>query len=632
MKARVFNRGSDPSSRQIHRVLAEIWLQSVPRWMTLFVLGLPPTIVCLWVTSDQHDRLLWWLAAVVAAHALVGWQLVFRPRWRPLNQRTGAVMASALGGLTWGVLPLVAMPTTSDGQMFVAVLFAFTLPSAVMSNGGLRAANFAYILSYSIPWIVGWILFADNGWIAVLPALLAMPLISMAASDTLWRMHRKFAISTLEARRESRTDGLTGLINRRAFLEEVADRRTLSNHGVLYFIDIDRFKLVNDSFGHHAGDQLLIEAARRIRLEVGTQALIGRLGGDEIAVFISDPVRRGEVAAEALKTAFATPFLLDGRRTRVGVSIGAAPDGPTKPTNQQLLSRADLAMYEAKRTGQAVRWYDDALRERRSAELSLHNRIGEGLALGEFETWFQPICDARTGNIVSYEALTRWRRDGVVLSAAEFIDAADTGGALLQLTKLAVTQAVEFTHRLEHANVDVEGVSVNVNPLDLGALLTWLIETVETPSQLFLELTEHGATDTHELRETIAATTAAGLRIIIDDFGVEFSSLGRMTELPAYGLKIDRSFVEDMLGSRTANAIVRSTIELASALDMTLVAEGVESIEQSEALIRLGAFLQQGYLFGRAVTADEAIELAVSGRTTERAGVRLGRRKQIPHP
>jgi diguanylate cyclase (GGDEF)-like protein/PAS domain S-box-containing protein len=439
----------------------------------------------------------------------------------------------------------------------------------------------------------------------------------------------------LEARREAEAqatflayhDRLTGLPNR-ALLEEqlTRDLTRARRSGVpvaLLYFDLDNFKLVNDSLGHAAGDAVLRETAQRVSELTRGGDVLARQGGDEFLLLLDcgdgDPCEVAQVAGDRIAAALERPFEISGAEFHVGASIGVAlfPEHASDP--ESLFMCADSAMYQAKRAGGGtVAFYEHEANDARQ-RLSLTSRLRRAIDAGELRLHFQPIVAVADGTLVAVEALVRWQdpveglmAPGTFIHVAEETGLIDGIGAwvLEALCEQAVAWAAEdFRPRL----------CFNLSPrqlrrADLVDSIAARIAAHELdPAQFCAELTETALlSDARRQRSLLDELHEAGLAIAIDDFGSGHSSLARLRDLPVQVLKVDRSFLARVPADRGSTAIVAAVLELAKALGMTTVVEGVEQPEQLDFLRRHACPLAQGFLLGRPVPADELARLPVA--------------------
>ena len=433
-----------------------------------------------------------------------------------------------------------------------------------------------------------------------------------------------------EARRDARTDELTGLANRRYFSSQVdlaleSDER--SGDVAILLIDLDRFKELNDTLGHHAGDELLCQFADRLREVLKPARVIARLGGDEFVVLL-DGVNGSAGAIRAARTItdrLEAPFEIEGLHIPVGASIGVALAPPATTTRAELLRHADVAMYRAKENGAGIELYsaaDDAnVRER----LELASELRTALDRDEIVAHYQPKADLETGRITGVEALARWEhpKRGTVMPD-EFIELAEQRGLMRLLTLRILDLALGQQQAWLRDGIDLR-VSINLSasnlldtrlPDDLAELLS---RHGTVPVGVQLEITENTImVDPQRTLDVLARISELGVEFSLDDYGTGYSSLARLRRLPVRELKIDRSFVMAMSQSPDDATIVRSTIELARSLGLHVVAEGVETEADWQQLVGWGCDTAQGFYLSRPVPAAELSDL-LRGRAHSRS-------------
>jgi diguanylate cyclase (GGDEF)-like protein len=404
-------------------------------------------------------------------------------------------------------------------------------------------------------------------------------------------------------------DALTDLPNRRALqrhIKGLIDKAAATHHDFpVLFLDLDRFKNINDSFGHQFGDRLLRLVARRIEKLCGEGALVCRFGGDEFVVVLAHSVTHQEVqsfAAELLRE-IEEPLELDDVELHVSASIGIAfypGDGEDADT---LICNADVAMYKTKLQGSGnIRIYSNNDREEATHFITTETKIHRGLQQQEFIVYYQPKVDMVSGRIVGMEALARWQHPTQgVLSPAEFIDVAEETGQIRQLGQQLLQQVLADLVRWQREGVALP-VAVNVSARQFAdpgfgaTVLAMLTQAGVSPKLLELEVTEQVFLgDMNTARERLVTLCEAGLTIALDDFGTGFSSFGYLRQLPITTLKIDRSFIRHIDTDPTEHAIIRAIVGMSRELHLQLVVEGVETARQAEALLALDCGVAQGY-------------------------------------
>ncbi len=443
------------------------------------------------------------------------------------------------------------------------------------------------------------------------------------------RAEEQSGILLAELAHQALHDALTGLPNRALLLDRLDHAlaqvsRTGSAVAVL-FLDLDRFKLVNDSRGHAAGDQLLVRVAERLR-QVGRPAdTVARFGGDEFVMICQDAGVVGHAmhVADRVAEAFLPPFPLGTDDMFLNVSIGiAVSDGRTSAA--ELLRNADAAMYQAKEHGRGrCEFFDETMRTEAAARLDVQTALHWAINRQEMLAHYQPLVDVRTGLPVGVEALVRWVHPtrGIV-APSEFVKLAEESGLIVPIDLAVMEQATEQCARWPAAPSGARlNVSANLSihhlrhPGLLGHVRSVLDASGLDPSSLCLELTESVLLeDVDRHMRTLLELRALGVRLAIDDFGTGFSSLTYLKRFPVDVVKIDRSFVAGLGTDASDTAIVRSVIDLAHALSLQVVAEGVERPEQLDALRSLGCDVAQGFLFSPPRPAAELLHWLAAAR------------------
>ena len=442
-------------------------------------------------------------------------------------------------------------------------------------------------------------------------------------------------------------DGLTNLPNRALFLDRLQRALVLSKRHTDYkfavlFIDVDEFKVFNDSLGHKVGDEVLIQIGLRLtsslrevdtisRPQVGQAQkddTLARLGGDEYTILLED-IRNPSDAirvAERLQSKLAVPFTVQGYEIVVNASVGIALSTAACAHAEDLLRDANIAMFRAKRAGKArCEVFDTAMHEGAVRRLELETELRKALELGEFRTHYQPIISLKTGRITGFEALTRWQHGDRLLSPAEFIAVADETGLIIPMNRILLREACEQL-RTWHAQFPAEqplSMSVNITSKEfaLPSLAKGIGETLKQtgldPNHLQLEITETIAMgDPEKAASVFSELKALGVRLSVDDFGTGYSSLSRLQRFPVDSLKIDRAFISQMDSDVESQKIVQVIIMLAQTLGLVTVAEGTETEEQVNQLKELDCGFAQGYYFSKPADQETISDLLlkVNGR------------------
>jgi diguanylate cyclase (GGDEF)-like protein len=439
----------------------------------------------------------------------------------------------------------------------------------------------------------------------------------------LWAFRRSAAMA-LTNFDQVRRDALTDLPNAVA-LRETLDEATRRRDVTIMMLDLDGFKDINDTLGHQTGDALLHAVAARLSEYRDDRCRLYRLQGDEFVVVMDEPGSDAALTfAETLMAAFQQPFVSGHLEAEIGLSIGVATADRESCGTDELLRRADVAMYSAKghRTGFALYSpLDDTANPSRQVMAA---DLRRALVAGELEVHYQPQVSLRTGRIVSFEALARWRRaDGALVPPDQFIPQAEHTGVIMPLTLHVLRTALRDYRRWseEHGFDGRVGINLSARTLhdrNLVADVRAALREVSIPAnRLEVEITESALmSDPAGSRRTLAALHDLGVDILIDDFGTGYSSLAYLGTLPVDGIKIDRSFVAGMATQETDAVIVRSTIDLGHNLGLRVIAEGIEDSQTRDRLVHKGADLGQGWLWSRAVPTDEvgAVLAGVSER------------------
>jgi diguanylate cyclase (GGDEF)-like protein/PAS domain S-box-containing protein len=441
---------------------------------------------------------------------------------------------------------------------------------------------------------------------------------------------RRRATAALE--HQAAHDALTGLPNRTLLLDRLRRALALGARPAVLFLDVDRFKLVNDSLGHAAGDALLVQIGKRLQAGAGQSDTVARFGGDEFVVVVEDV--RDEAAASALAerlaAALAAPVQLAGEEHVLAASIGIAVAGDGAGA-EALLRDADAAMYAAKARGGGIACFTEAMRSVATERLELERAMRRGLAEGQFVLHYQPIVALADGRPRATEALVRWRRDGELIPPGAFIPLAEETGFVIALGAWVLGEACRRAARWRAEAGDDAPLPVHVNvaarqlgdPELVDVVRRALADSGARPTDLAIEITESGLIDgTSRPAATLEALKALGIRIVLDDFGTGYSSLSHLQHFPIDEIKVDRSFVTRITEHDGDAAIVEAILGMARGLGIGVVAEGVERSEQADALAAFGCTLAQGFLFGRPApeelgfVADVARAAPATGRAT----------------
>jgi PAS domain S-box-containing protein len=449
-------------------------------------------------------------------------------------------------------------------------------------------------------------------------------------------------------------DGLTNLPNRALFLDRLQQALTLSKRHPNYkfavlLIDVDEFKIINDSLGHAAGDDLLIQIGQRLKESVrradtvsrprtsdvpdrpANDDTLARLGGDEFTILlddIRDPIEAVRVA-ERMQAELAIPFVVNQQGIVISASIGIAASTSPHTHAEDLLRDADIAMYRAKRAGKACcEVSDTAMHENAVKRLQLETDLRKALEQGQFRVYYQPIVSLQTGKITGFEALTRWQRPEGILAPIAFIAVAEETGLIIPMNRQLLREACQHLRSWQSEFPSDSPLTMSVNitsrefvqPDLVNEIRKSLDQTGVDPSCLQLEIIETIAMgDAEKSGHVLAQLKALGVRLSIDDFGTGYSSLSRLRRIPVDTLKIDRAFISNMDTDPENREIVRAIIVLAHNLGLKVVAEGTEKEEHIDLLKQFNCEMAQGYLFSRPADDQAMFKLLASNRSTRAA-------------
>lgn len=421
-------------------------------------------------------------------------------------------------------------------------------------------------------------------------------------------------------------DSVTHLPNRHSFNNQI-DRALLnykyeSEKFALLFIDLDNFKYVNDTFGHHTGDLVLLKVAERLRSSLRQEDFVARLGGDEFVIILSDfsDLEQIRTVAEKIISSLQQPFFLEGHEAFIGASIGITTCPEYGEDSETLQRQADSAMYQAKNQGKNnFQFYQADLSYIYENRIATEALLRRALERDEIMVYYQPIFELATQEIAGFEALVRWKKpDGTIVPPDEFIPLSEEIGVIVSIgdyvMNTAAVQTALWVDRFGPLFTAVNFSSKQFKQKDLVKKVLCALETASLQTRyLEMEITESVLMDnSSDSMGLLDLLVKQGMNIVIDDFGTGYSSLSYLTSFPVSKIKIDRSFVAKLPGETNALAVVTAIIGLAKSLNLKVVAEGIESTEQLACLTKLGCQYGQGYLFSQPVTAIEATRLLES--------------------
>ena len=615
----------DVRSEQIRIVYA-----AVPSSLATLLIASSILSATLWDVVDQRAILAWFvLTNLLSLHRMYMYR-----RFRRLE--TGAVVdyawhrraivASLASGITWGIGGFLLFAEHSQAhQVFLAIVIAGMCAGAITTLSAILPAARGFVVFAVAPLVIKFNLAHNEFSLAVtLMSILFVAMILESArrlNQTIVeslevRHQRELAEQTI--RRQAEFDELTDLPNRRLLLanlrQEMAKAERHARFGAVFFIDLDRFKAVNDSLGHAVGDELLVKVAEKISERLRKEDTVGRLGGDEFLVLLPEVGNNEQAAgdhaariANEIRELFVEPFFVQGHEIHITISIGIALF-PASVTPEDLLKYADVAMYRAKAEGRdAVRLFSVEMQEAVNQQRRIEAGLRQALAGDEFQLFLQAQYDAGR-QVVGAECLLRWNHpEEGVLSPGEFIDIAEHTGLILPIGDWVLRAACEQLARLE----DDLFLAVNVSPRQFADprfadnLERVLGETGADSSRLKFEITESLAmANIQHTVESMTRLRKLGISFAIDDFGTGYSSLNYLHRLPVDELKIDQSFVRNISSASNNAVIVDAIIMMAQLLNLKIVAEGIESKPELDYLLERGCDYFQGYYFARPVPFD----------------------------
>lgn len=606
-------------------------------------------VVALFWARSSHMGLIAWagLSVLMTVVSQAQVRRILGGRVETGRDTTRMAAVAGVTGACYGLLPVLALPRSDEWKALMLVCVFGLLAANSIYGAPIRRVFVTYQLTLVVAGAVGFAAAGEMfgyvlaGWV-VYGGCFTLPLHSVAhaeATRATTAAHRNERLAEMvadeqQALREANDqlaamnaelahrathDPLTGLANRALFGEMVsaalARRSRSSRHLAVLFIDLDRFKVVNDSLGHGVGDRLLCMVAERVQPLLSPGDVLARLGGDEFTILLNDlaDVDDALATAERVAAALRSPFVVGGRELQITPSIGVAADLDHRDDFDDLLRHADAALYRAKERGRdRVEAFDEGMRERLDRRLEDEQALRRAFGEQQIVAWYQPIVDIATGEIMGAEALARWDHPTQgLLPAGRFVDLIDECGLDLALNVTMFTAGVGFRiELLDHVPRPFR-VRMNANPRaftreNVDRLLNGLVTLGCPPEGLAVEVTEHAiVSELGEATRLLGELRAAGVAVELDDFGTGHSSLTLLANLPLDGIKIDRSFVAEVITSARNRAVIDATVDLAAGLGLSVVAEGVETREQAHALADMGVTLGQGYLWAPAVPADQ---------------------------
>ncbi|MET4326464.1 diguanylate cyclase (GGDEF)-like protein [Bradyrhizobium sp. i1.15.2] len=582
-------------------------------------------VIALWHSPDLKLALIW--AAIVAGAAIAfGLQShaarrITKPQFVSRRAMHRLVRNAFILGAAWGTVPVAFFANASTGGQLVITC----LCSGMLAGGALAFATIPIAaIAFTAPIFAGIaICLGRNGD----PAFLLIAFLVVVYGSVLLRSvfvnSASFArrvMRQIEAERSVRQDPLTHLPNRVAFnetLDAALKRLSLSGEEfAVLLLDLDRFKEVNDKFGHPAGDEFLVQIASRLQRCTRAAEHVSRIGGDEFALVMANLARPEDALeiAERFVAAFDEPFRIEGRQIVGATSVGIVLAPRDGSTQLDIMKNADTALYRAKKAGPGTVCFFEEADDRSSRDRkALHSDLEGAIARDELFLVFQPFLDLGGNRITGFEALLRWQHPqrGLV-PPSEFIPIAEETGLIHEIGEWVVRRAcatvAQWPKEIRVA-VNFSAAQFHNNGL-LQIIVQALADAKIAPHRLEIEITESMLLSKYASAASVLnALLELGVTVALDDFGTGFSSLTYLRKLPFSRIKIDQSFIRDMLVQPDCAAIVKSVIGLARDLRIGVVAEGVETADQLEYLRQIGCDEVQGYLISRPVSADQVLAL-----------------------
>lgn len=634
----------EPTRRQILSAQALAVLDGVVLSLAANCFLAATTAAVLWL-DEPGAGILAWLAAVFAINLAryIGVRIVRRLNCaveRP-KRALGVLSLGALGGgLAWSLPPFIGTLHGANGlnPYLIFIIGGICAGSLMQSTAYSRTALLfagpplaAAILSLLITGTSAALVIAADALLLAVMMLRASQLSeagfirsqidrlkAVALAASLSDANGEIRQSYQQLARLANRDPLTGLGNRALFnqrLRDLLDKSVPTGALALLVIDLDRFKAINDTMGHGAGDAVLIEIASRLAGLTGPTDTVVRLGGDEFAVIIEGQAAeaRGRAIGDGIVRLAGDPVVIDGRPVTVGASAGLALHPQHGETADDLFASADIALYAAKEGGRRrLGLFNPILKARIERQRLIEATLTEAIEDRALQVVFQPQVELATGRVTGFEALLRWTHPELgAVSPPDIVRAAHALHISTALTGYVANCAAELLRTLPRLGLPEAAVAVNVSPREfsgdtLSRLLTDIARAHDiSPALMEIEITEEATLDTQAAGAELARLEAAGFRLAVDDFGMGHSSLAYLVSLHIDRLKIDRSFVKGIATSRENQALIAALIGIGHALSIDIVVEGVEDEEEAEVLRMLGCRHAQGYYFARPMPAND---------------------------
>ena len=588
-----------------------------------------------------------WLASVVTINVVrlaIARKLIAdeSAQWRPDWVLRYVFAGALIGGLSWSAIPIFFADFGSGGgDSYVVFIIAGISAGALIQNTAYSLGALAFLAPPLVA-VDGMMLFSATATGLVVGSNTLLLTLMMVRSSfaaqrefiertrnaltaqemarSLGEANTRIIETNVQLEHLANTDTLTSLANRAAFNAELTQRLEMTSPGreiALILFDLDRFKSVNDTFGHKAGDQLLIAFATELKRLSRPGELIARLGGDEFAIIVTgaDVRSRSEALAADVIASFQDPVIYGNIRTRSGTSAGIAIAPEHASDKDSVFACADLALYESKNRGRRhFTFFQPSMKESFNRNSKVEALLPGAIERGELAAEFQPQINMRSGKVIGFEGLVRWRHETLgYVEPTEIRDAAANLGLSSQLTRFMAIEACKFIDQ-----IDVEGggtlpVAIKLSPREFANTATadLLISVADSrkinPGRLEIEITEETLLDSKAASGQLLRLKEAGFRLAVDDFGMGHASLSYLIDMHVDRLKIDRRFVSGIARSKHLQALATALVTLSRSLEIDIMAEGVEMMEDARRLAELGCTDAQGFLFAASMTPRDAV-------------------------
>ena len=606
----------------------------------------------LYPVSGKKLLAAWWLSNLaVCMWTMFSWR---KNRNRNLTRVSPkalkhATISGFLFAAPWGALSLVYLGDVPPGiDLIIAVSVAGMAAGGSIQLARIYPAALAYLATIFLPVFIKCLSLGGTNYYLLMGLSISyiVYLFTVIANSATTSIERSTALQTLETKvsqidevnsaleKLASEDDLTGLPNRRVFHQRLAaslnEARRLGNSISLLVCDLDHFKNINDMSGHEAGDHLLCEIARRLQSTVREFDTVARIGGDEFAIIIKHQHTPKDTMEfiQRLMAAVNKPVDIGGTSVNPGISIGVSMFPFDAQTPEVMLLHADLALQRGKSISRGQFWFfDHHMRSKLTSDTALEADLRIALAQEQFELFYQPKIDIRTGHLAGFETLIRWRKsNGDVVSPGTFFNVAEERGLMPHINDFVVEQAIDDIAGWMDMGLDPGGVAINIHPAQIKDRhrMLRLARDVEKksipPEKFILEITEECVVGrgTETVPEILDLMRRHNFKVSLDDFGTGYASLTQLKTLPVDEIKLDRSFIMDLMSSPSDRAIVHAMIKLADSLGLTTVAEGIENREQHNVLLAMGCSIGQGYHYARPMDLEAATQYLINARKAQK--------------